>query len=68
MGKLAIVRHGEDDLETEILTEAGRQGVLELGVRLAEVADGNQVSLILTSTAPRALQTAELLADSWVRQ
>jgi phosphohistidine phosphatase SixA len=63
MGKLAIVRHGKDDPETEVLTPEGRQGVLSLGERLADIAGQNQVNLILTSTAPRALQTAELLAE-----
>jgi phosphohistidine phosphatase SixA len=63
MGKLAIVRHGKDDMRTEVLTPEGRAKVERLAATLAGHFESLQDRIILTSTAPRALQSAAILKE-----
>lgn len=59
MKKLITVRHG--DYSGEHLTERGRQNIDKLGQRLKILLAGQTV-LILSSSATRAVESAEILS------
>jgi phosphohistidine phosphatase SixA len=60
---IAIVRHGRYDI-TDNLSNEGRLQIKELAGLLQPFFGDKPVS-ILTSTAPRALQSAEILVDAF---
>lgn len=61
MKKLILVRHGEYDKQKQ-LSLAGKQQIRDLCVRLQPHIAGHSV-IILSSTAPRAIQSAHVMAE-----
>jgi phosphohistidine phosphatase SixA len=62
MRKLLIIGHGYDDSEGN-LTQEGRGQMHAAGEKLRQLFDsGKETSLILSSIAPRAVQSAEIIA------
>lgn len=62
MSRLAIVRHGDDGYDGR-LNDIGRRQMQALGEKLAESFDqDSEMALVLSSTAPRAVDSAEILA------
>jgi len=59
MNHLVIIRHGADDDRTGGLTQLGQQQIASLGEQLGPVMVGK--TLILTSTAKRARESADIL-------
>lgn len=57
----SLVRHGRYDRETGLLTPQGRGDILRASNRLTELALGERM-LIMSSDAPRAEESARLLA------
>ncbi len=62
MKKLVIFRHGHDHGTRESLSPSGRERVRETAEKLSPHFDGSSL-LILSSTALRAVETAEIIAE-----
>lgn len=62
LSRIAIVRHGEYGSDSK-LNERGRQQIQGLGEKLKETIGAEELALILSSTAARALESAEILAN-----
>ncbi len=62
MKKLIVVRHGAYDVATMNLHDIGRRQMLDISPKIHD-AIGNDTAIILSSTAPRAEQSAQVLAD-----
>ena len=62
MRHLFIVRHGNYDLITRRLNDKGEEQIRNLGNKINEILDGES-AYIMTSTAPRALDSARLLKE-----
>ncbi len=65
--KIILIRHGESEKDKNNplrgLTEKGKKQIAETGVVLKKLA-ANQSVEIISSTTPRAVQTAEILAKA----
>jgi phosphohistidine phosphatase SixA len=62
LNKLLIVRHGDYDERTNALNEVGKKQMSDLGEQIREIKDKEKLStLIITSTAFRAVESAEIL-------
>ena len=65
--KIIIIRHGESEKDKSNplrgLTEKGKKQIAETGVVLKKLA-ANQSVEIISSTTPRAVQTAEIFAKA----
>lgn len=64
MKKLIVVRHGDCDRRDDQLNDLGRDQISRLAGKLKPIIDGGTV-LILSSTAARARESAEILAKSF---
>jgi phosphohistidine phosphatase SixA len=62
MRKIAVVRHGEYDQSFKI-NETGRLQMQKIGTRLKSMVEEGETTLILSSTASQAYESALLLAD-----
>ena len=62
MQKIFLVRHGSYDYNTGQLNEVGREQSRQALCELVALGAGN-VTLILSSDAPRALETSEIIAE-----
>lgn len=63
MKKLALVRHGEYDRETGHINSWGREQLNAVGMSLKSVMLPGETNLILSSSCPRAVDSAEIIAD-----
>src|SRR3989344_6614127 len=65
LNKIILIRHGESEKDKNNplrgLTEKGKKKIAETGVVLKKLAAKQSVEII-SSTTPRAVQTAEILA------
>lgn len=64
MDKMIVVRHGHYD-HRERLSEVGQGQIATLAERLAVHVDGGNSLTLLSSTAPRAMDSAEILAKKF---
>lgn len=62
MNKLIIARHGSYDTRNLRLNELGRKQILALSEKLENHVNGEPV-IILSSTADRAIESAEILSE-----
>ena len=63
MSKLAILRHGTSNPHTCLLTLDGEIQMKRIGGKIANIRDAGQSTLIIASTAPRALASAKVLGE-----
>lgn len=59
--KVAIIRHGQKGRD-ELLTEAGKTQIQTVGIQLSRHLQTGELAAILSSTAPRAMQSSEILS------
>lgn len=62
MDRLAIVRHG-DYLDNGRLSALGRTQIHKIGQKLEDLVNEEEKVLVLSSTAPRALDSVKIIAD-----
>ena len=65
MKHLFMVRHGKYDSETGKLTDCGRTQIHELVRQMKEICGNLENFCLLSSTAPRAEETAYIIADAF---
>ncbi|MCX6718684.1 MAG: histidine phosphatase family protein [Candidatus Staskawiczbacteria bacterium] len=63
MERLVLVRHGDYGLDGH-LSDTGRQQIVELAEVLADNINGSSM-LVLSSTAPRAIDSAMIIAEKF---
>lgn len=63
MEHLFIVRHGDFDSQTRNLTDLGKKQISKIAMLIKNLL-GTKSSVIVTSTAPRALESSEIISES----
>lgn len=63
MEHVFIVRHGDFDSKTRKLTDLGKKQIAKVAIQIRNLL-GTKSSVIVTSTAPRALESSEIISDT----
>lgn len=63
MEHIFIVRHGDFDSKTRKLTDLGKKQIAKVAIQIKNLL-GAKSSVIVTSTAPRALESSEIISET----